>query len=44
MGFVGAALAKRRLSESDLVYITNWGPRGGSPVAAAILNALKKLV
>lgn len=44
VGFVGAALAKRRLSESDLVYITNWGPRGGSPVAAAILNALKKLV
>ena len=40
VGFVGAKEAKHALLESDLCYITNVGPRGGSPVAAAALNAL----
>ena len=40
VGFVGAAESKKALLESDLCHITNVGPRGGSPVAAAALNAL----
>jgi precorrin-8X/cobalt-precorrin-8 methylmutase len=40
VGFVGAKEAKQALLASDLCYITNVGPRGGSPVAAAALNAL----
>ncbi|MGA2066408.1 MAG: precorrin-8X methylmutase [Thermoguttaceae bacterium] len=40
VGLVGAREAKAALAASDLVYITNVGPRGGSPVAAATLNAL----
>ncbi len=40
VGFVGAAESKQALLESDLCYITNVGPRGGSPIAAAALNAL----
>ncbi|MGD0900505.1 MAG: precorrin-8X methylmutase [Thermoguttaceae bacterium] len=43
VGFVGARESKAALLESDLVYITNVGPRGGSPVAAAALNALASL-
>lgn len=43
VGFVGASLVKEKLRKSDLVYITNRGPRGGSPVAVATFNALKKL-
>ncbi len=40
VGFVGAAESKQALLESDLCQITNVGPRGGSPVAAAAVNAL----
>jgi len=40
VGFVGAAESKQALLESDLCYITNVGTRGGSPVAAAAVNAL----
>jgi precorrin-8X/cobalt-precorrin-8 methylmutase len=40
VGLVGARESKQALLESDLCYITNVGPRGGSPVAAAALNAL----
>ncbi len=40
VGFVGARESKAALLASDLVYITNVGPRGGSPVAAAAVNAL----
>jgi precorrin-8X/cobalt-precorrin-8 methylmutase len=40
VGLVGARESKAALLASDLVYITNVGPRGGSPVAAAALNAL----
>ena len=40
VGFVGALDSKLALVESGLCYITNLSPRGGSPVAAAIVNAL----
>jgi precorrin-8X/cobalt-precorrin-8 methylmutase len=40
VGFVGAAESKQALLDSELCYITNVGPRGGSPVAAAAVNAL----
>jgi len=40
VGFVGAAESKEALVQSELCYISNVGPRGGSPVAAAAVNAL----
>jgi precorrin-8X/cobalt-precorrin-8 methylmutase len=45
VGYVGAAEAKDELWASTLaaVSITNSGRRGGSPVAAAALNALGRL-
>lgn len=43
VGFVGAAESKQALLESGLCYVTNVGPRGGSPVAAAAVNALALL-
>jgi len=43
VGFVGAAESKEALIQSDLVYITLRGTRGGSPIAAAIINALLHL-
>jgi precorrin-8X/cobalt-precorrin-8 methylmutase len=46
VGYVGAAEAKEALWSSPLrrISITNTGPRGGSPVAAAALNALWRMV
>ena len=43
VGFVGARESKLALWESDLCSITNTSPRGGSPVAAAAVNALAAL-
>jgi precorrin-8X/cobalt-precorrin-8 methylmutase len=43
VGFVGARESKLALLQSDLCYITNTSPRGGSPVAAAAINALATL-
>ena len=40
VGFVGAAESKERLVESELPGISNHGPKGGSAVAVAALNAL----
>lgn len=40
VGFVGAAESKERLLKSGLPAIANHGPKGGSAVAAAALNAL----
>ena len=40
VGFVGAAESKVELLASDLPAIANRGPKGGSAVAAAALNAL----
>jgi precorrin-8X/cobalt-precorrin-8 methylmutase len=45
VGYVGAAEAKAALWASELgrIAITNVGERGGSPVAAAAVNALARL-
>jgi precorrin-8X/cobalt-precorrin-8 methylmutase len=40
VGFVGAAQSKEALMKSGLAYISNAGPRGGSPAAGAVVNAL----
>lgn len=40
VGFVNAAESKAALMESDLPFITNIGRKGGSNVAAAVVNAL----
>src|SRR3712207_2975954 len=40
VGFVGAAESKDALLQSGLPGIANRGPKGGSAVAAAALNAL----
>ncbi len=40
VGFVGAVESKEKLVESGLPAVTNRGPKGGSAVAAAALNAL----
>lgn len=40
VGFVGAAESKQALMESDLPYIAAQGRKGGSNIAAAIMNAL----
>jgi precorrin-8X/cobalt-precorrin-8 methylmutase len=38
VGFVGALDAKRELSMADIPFITVLSERGGSPIAAAIVN------
>lgn len=43
VGFVGAAESKELLTRSTVPYITVTGTRGGSTVAAAIVNALLHL-
>jgi precorrin-8X/cobalt-precorrin-8 methylmutase len=40
VGFVGAAESKQALYESDFPFITALGRKGGSNVAAAIVNAV----
>jgi precorrin-8X/cobalt-precorrin-8 methylmutase len=40
VGFVNAAESKAALAEMDYPYITNTGRKGGSNVAAAVVNAL----
>lgn len=42
VGFVMAAESKEMLSKTDLPFITNIGSKGGSPCAAAAVNALIK--
>jgi precorrin-8X/cobalt-precorrin-8 methylmutase len=44
VGFVGASESKELLMQSGIPYITVRGNKGGSTVAAAIVNALLKLV
>jgi len=44
VGFVGAAESKEELIRSRLPYITIRGNRGGSAMAAAILNALGQYI
>jgi precorrin-8X/cobalt-precorrin-8 methylmutase len=43
VGFVNAAESKELLLKQDTPFITVLGRRGGSPVAAAIVNALLKM-
>ncbi|OQX29879.1 MAG: hypothetical protein B0D92_01415 [Spirochaeta sp. LUC14_002_19_P3] len=43
VGFVGAAESKRELARLDLPFITNPDRRGGSSLAAAIVNGLLHL-
>lgn len=43
VGFVGARESKLALIDSGLCYITNTSCKGGSPVAAAAMNALAYL-
>ena len=43
VGFVNAAESKALLAEKEYPYITSLGRKGGSPVAAAIVNALIRL-
>ena len=40
VGFVGASESKEALAESGLPAVTNHGPKGGSAVASAAVNAL----
>jgi len=44
VGFVGAAESKEILKEIDVPYITVEGRKGGSPVAASIVNAMLKMI
>ena len=44
VGFVSAVESKDELSKMDIPFITNQGRKGGSPSAAAIVNALYKLL
>lgn len=44
VGFVSAAESKELLQTIDLPYIMNRGRKGGSPCAAAIINALFKIL
>ncbi len=44
VGFVGAAESKEILTDMGVPYIRINGRKGGSPVAATIINAIMKLV
>ncbi|MEM3065032.1 MAG: precorrin-8X methylmutase [Candidatus Nitrosotenuis sp.] len=44
VGFVGAAESKEELLRLDVPHITNKGRKGGTPCAAAIINALFKIL
>jgi precorrin-8X/cobalt-precorrin-8 methylmutase len=44
VGFVGAAESKARLSASGIPSVTLRGPRGGSGLCAACVNALLRMV
>lgn len=43
VGFVGAAESKEALKKTDIPFITIPGNRGGSTIAAAVVNALMRL-
>ncbi len=44
VGFVNAAESKQRLSQSGLPFITALGRKGGSALAACVINALLGLI
>lgn len=43
VGFVNAAESKAMLIETDIPYISNIGRKGGSNLAASVMNALLKI-
>ncbi len=43
VGFVNAAESKAALMETNIPYISNVGRKGGSNVAASVINALAKI-
>jgi precorrin-8X/cobalt-precorrin-8 methylmutase len=43
VGFVNAAESKTALMKTDFPYISNIGRKGGSNVAASVVNALTNL-
>jgi precorrin-8X/cobalt-precorrin-8 methylmutase len=43
VGFVNAAESKAALMETNFPYISNLGRKGGSNIAASVVNALTKL-
>ena len=43
VGFVNAAESKEELLKTDVPYITNVGRKGGSNLAAAVVNALMRI-
>ena len=45
MGFVGAADSKAALAKNNFVpYVTVEGTKGGSPIAAAVINAIMYII
>jgi len=44
VGFISAAESKEELRKIDVAFITNKGRKGGSSSAAAVVNALYKLI
>jgi len=44
VGFVSAQESKEELRTADIPFITNYGRKGGSPCASAIINGLFKLL
>lgn len=44
VGFICAVEAKEELEKTDIPFITNKGRKGGSSSAAAIINAIYKLI
>jgi len=44
VGFVGASESKEELAKLDIPHITVKGRKGGSPVAASIINALLYMI
>ena len=40
VGFVGAADSKEALSKTNIPYAITTGPKGGTPIAVAIINSL----
>ena len=40
VGFVGAADSKEALSKTNIPYVITTGPKGGTPIAVAVINSL----
>ncbi len=40
VGFVGAAESKEALSKTEIPHVITTGPKGGTPIAVAVVNSL----